>query len=251
MKSKLSVLTAASTYDLVTLDDMLLELQIQDPSDSDKNLISQQITEVSIAISNHCDRVFPLETVQETLWLTPDDFHIPRMGRSIGFQPYYFYNSFGNVENLRLERIPIGGQNSTGQIESIIIDDVAIFDRYNLPNVTEDMIFRLDELEGALYRLDGNGHIWYWSFAKTIVITYSAGYNTIPDDLKRACKIWVMAAWFAAGQDPATRLEDVFGIARVQYQPIPAGTSDVVNVGSLPDNVAILLEPYRKEIGFA
>src|SRR6266576_1902031 len=96
MKSNILVITPADTQDLVTLDDVLLELQISNPSNNDKALIQKQITGISAAISRYCDRVFVSEKVEETLW-EPRDTHGMRhhSNHSYFYLPprtFFYYN---------------------------------------------------------------------------------------------------------------------------------------------------------------
>src|SRR6266699_3209557 len=105
MKSTVSVITAADDYNLTTLENMISELQLSDPTQADKDLLTRQIGEVSAAIANYCDRVFPTETVEETIWFTRSDFRPSRIHHSYYVRPFLFYsNTHGSKESFNLQR---------------------------------------------------------------------------------------------------------------------------------------------------
>src|SRR5579859_2080300 len=64
----------AGAYDLVDLATALDELQVE-PNDV-KNLpfLKRAITQVSAAIANHCNRVFPVETVKDVCYPERDAY---------------------------------------------------------------------------------------------------------------------------------------------------------------------------------
>src|SRR5262245_35289781 len=64
MGSIVTVLTPAVTQDLTTLETAKVELGVTDPAEDNK--ILTQIRQASDAIAYYCNRVFGLETVEET-----------------------------------------------------------------------------------------------------------------------------------------------------------------------------------------
>ncbi len=226
VKSNVLVLDPATSYDLVTIDDVLLELQITNPSDNDKALIQKNITAVSIAISNYCDRVFPSERVEETIW----ELRSHNRGRG----------HHHHIESLYLKRYPITS------IDSVYVDDIPITSDSN------DLSLRIDRDDGILYRLE-NGYQSSWHFGKSIVATYTGGFTTIPGDLQRAAFRWVEMTWFFAGQDATIRQEQVYGIASVSYDTASSTSSGSGSskIDDVPGEVKLLLEPYTRDWGFA
>jgi hypothetical protein len=232
MKSTVLVLDPADTYNLITLDDALLELQISDPTDNDKALIEKHIAGVSAAIAKYCDRVFPAERVEETLW-DARDIHGFGRGPYVAF-PFHHFRQHGH-NSLYLKRWPIIS------IDSVYVDDVA------LTSDSNDASLRIDRDNGVLYNLR-DGFPARWHFGKSVVATYTGGYETIPEDLQRIAIRWVEMSWFAAGQDVTVRSEQVYGIASVTYGNSGSSTSKVDDV---PDEIKLLLEPYIRQWAFA
>lgn len=239
MKSNVLVLDPAPTQDLVTLDDVILELQLSNPSNNDKALIQKLISGISASIAKYCDRVFVSERVEETLW-EQRDVH----GMRHGYGNSYFYTPPRNfyhhhrVNDLYLKRYPITS------IDSVYVDDLPITSDSN------DLSLRIDRDNGILYRLV-NGYVASWHFGKSIVATYTGGYTVIPEDLQRAAIRYVEMAWFFAGQDATVRQEQVYGIASVSYDTTGGATTGKTSPDSVPDEIKLLLEPYTREWSFA
>lgn len=240
MKSNVLVLNPAATYDLITVEDVLLELQISNPSTSDLALIQKQITGISAAISKYCDRVFQSERVEETLWEPRDTHGI----RTYGHGHSYFYTHPGNfihhhsVNSLYLKRWPITS------IDSMYVDDVPITSDSN------DLSLRIDRDDGILYRLH-EGYVASWHFGRSIVVTYTGGYITIPEDLQRAAIRWAEMAWFFAGQDSTVKQEQVYGIASISYDTGSSSSSSKPSAEDVPSEIKLLLEPYTRKWSFA
>ncbi len=243
VKSNILVLDPAESYDLVTLNDVLLELGITNPTDNDKALIQKNITAVSIAISNYCDRVFPSERVEETIW----ELRNPnRHGGGGLYRHSYFYTPpatfmhHHHIESLYLRRFPITS------IDSIYVDDIAITSDSN------DLSLRIDRKDGVLYRLI-DGYQSSWHFGKSIVATYTGGFTTIPADLQRAAIRWVEMTFFFAGQDSTVRQEQVYGIASISYDTTGGSTSGSgsTKTDAVPSEIKLLLDPYTRDWGFA
>ncbi len=236
MKSIVDVLVPAATYDLITLGDALLELQISNPTYADEALISKQIAGISAAIAKYCDRVFPSEKVEETIFNPRSDL---RSG--YGYGGLYQYSAFDNRNSLSsfyTRRYPITS------IDSIYVDDVL------LDVDSNDASLRIDRENGVLYKLQ-DGVPCKWWFGKAIVITYTGGYLEIPEDLQRVASRWVEMAWFAAGNDATIKSETVYNIASVSYGT--GGETSTTSGGgvSVPDEIKLYLEPYIRPWGFA
>jgi hypothetical protein len=238
MKSTVLVLDPASSYNLVSVADVLLELQITDPTDDDVALIENHIAGVSAAIAKYCDRVFPSEKVEETLWEPRGTFGGLRQGYPWIAGPYvypYTFN-FTQTNSIRLKRYPVTS------IDSVYIDDVA------LTSDSNDLSLRTDADNGVLYHLI-DGYPSVWSFGKAIVATYTGGYETIPADLQRVALRWTEMAWFASGQDVTLKSEQVYGIASVTYGASTGSTGSGSSGTDIPDEFKLLLEPYIRDTG--
>ncbi len=239
VKSNVLVLDPATSYDLITVDDVLLELGLTRPSDNDKVLIQQQISGISAAISKYCDRVFVSERVEETLWepRNPLRHYDGYYRHSYFYTPPGSFHHHHHVNSLYLKRYPITS------IDSVYVDDVAITSDSN------DLSLRIDRDDGILYKLE-NGYVSSWHFGKSIVATYTGGYTTIPEDLQRAAIRWAEMAWFFAGQDSTVRQEQVYGIASVSYDTT-GGTNSATKTDDVPSEIKLLLEPYTRDWSFA
>ena len=236
MKSDILILEPAESYDLVTLDDMLLELQVSNPSNNDKALIQKLISGISAAISKYCDRVFVSEKVEETLWQPRDVHGMRHHNHSYFYLPPQTFFHHHRVNSLYLKRYPITS------IDSVYVDDIPITSDSN------DNSLRIDRDDGILYRLI-NGYLSSWHFGKSIVATYTGGYTTIPEDLQRAAIRWTEMAWFFAGQDATVRQEQVYGIASVSYDTTSGTKGNTAE--TVPEEIKILLEPYTRGWAFA
>lgn len=94
---------------------------------------------------------------------------------------------------------------------------------------------------GLLYRLDGNDCRWEWPEAK-IVVTYTAGWSTVPTDLKLAATKLARLLWGEDGpgaQAPGLKRERIDGVIEREWWVAPA--SDPL----LSAEIAELLTPYR------
>jgi hypothetical protein len=73
----LKILTPATTYDLVTLDELKLMLGIATTDTSEDAILQVYITDYSDIISRMCNRVFAYEEVQETVrCLQPSRYYV-------------------------------------------------------------------------------------------------------------------------------------------------------------------------------
>jgi hypothetical protein len=93
---------------------------------------------------------------------------------------------------------------------------------------------------GFLYRKDAAGELTQWS-ADKIVVTYSAGFAAIPDDIVDACIKAVKWKHFARLRDPAVRSRDVSGVYSASYW----GGTGIGGAGDLSQEVVDVLDRYR------
>jgi len=124
---------------------------------------------------------------------------------------------------LCLERYPVGS------IGSITVDGTAL----------ASGLYQADGDTGHLYRKDSDGDITTWAICRTVV-TYDAGYDTIPADLEAACISLIKARRSARTRDPVLRSEEIPDVYKAAYWV--SGPGD----GELPPDVTAALDRYRK-----
>lgn len=93
---------------------------------------------------------------------------------------------------------------------------------------------------GLLYRLDGNDCRWEWPEAK-IVVTYTAGWSTVPTKLKLAATKLARMLWAEDGpdaRDPGLKRERVDGVIEREWWVSADGTD------ALPKEVTDLLTDF-------
>lgn len=123
------------------------------------------------------------------------------------------------TEYIRLERRPVVS------VESVTVDGGAL-DPEN---------YEIDVAAGKLYRLQDDCRV-PWSGRK-IVVEFTAGWATVPGDLKQAAKKLVTALWSDGGRDPDLKRERTdFG--ELEYWVPP--TTDPLLSAEIQD----LLRPY-------
>lgn len=172
-------------------------------------LLGAKIDEATSDIEAHVRRTLNRATLTETFW----------GGR-------------GCAEFLTLDRMDVAS------ITSVTVDDVA---------VDADEI-RLDAEPGVLYRLDANGYPCIWTWCKSIVVVYVAGFllpgetgRNLPPSLEGAAIELLQSYWLSRGRDPLIRSEDVPGLGSVQYWVGAVGES-----GELPPSVVSKISPFRR-----
>lgn len=90
-------------------------------------------------------------------------------------------------------------------IDSIVVDGTEL----------GESDFRLSGGSGIVERLSASGPS-KWSKG-TVVVTYDAGFDTVPPALKLAAKTILREQWSAASRDPMLKSEVVEDIGRVDY----------------------------------
>lgn len=119
-------------------------------------------------------------------------------------------------------------------ITSIVEDDVTL--------TAADYVVKGES--GIIYRMSGNYRI-AWAAGK-VVITYAAGFDTVPADLKQAASDFVRLAWSEASRDPAlkSRNVDIFEVQKTEEQfwvgSVPGQSSE----GAVPSVVAGQLKRF-------
>jgi hypothetical protein len=216
-----TVLTAASSHDLTTLDNIKDDLAIPNTDTSSDATLARYITEQSMMVAQYCNRVFPIEAVQDVIYPDRDP---------------YPYQVTGMLPELQLSRWPLVAI-------TLVTDTVAV----NVANtLTEGTDFVVDEARGWLTKIDPNtGYPTGWS-PDQYTVQYTAGYfeggsGTPPADLEMAVLRMVTARFKARGRDPYLRSQGEPGVGNEQYWigALPGQT------GPFPPDIAAVLEKYR------
>lgn len=216
-----TVVTPASNYDLTTLANIKDDLAIPSTDASSDATLARFITEQSALVAQYCNRVFPIETVQDVIYPDRDP---------------YPYQVTGMLSELQLSRWPIISVTS-------VTDTVAV----GVANaLTEGTDFIVDPTDGWLTKIDPNtGYPTNWSPDQyTVQYTagcFEAGSGTPPPDLEMAVLRLVTARFKARGRDPFLRSQGEPGVGQEQYWigALPGQT------GPFPPDIAAVLEKYR------
>lgn len=81
---------------------------------------------------------------------------------------------------------------------------------------------------------------------QAIVITYTAGFATIPTDLKLAATLEFKTRFTSDARDPMLRMESVVGVGQREYFAAGASGSNGIPVtSSVSPTVAMMIAPYR------
>ncbi len=216
-----TVLTATSSYDLTTLVNIKDDLAIPSTDTSSDATLARFITEQSVLVAQYCNRVFPIETIQDVIYPDRDP---------------YPYQVTGMLSELQLSRWPIVAVTS-------VTDTVAVGVANTLVSGTD---YQIDAARGWLTKIDPNtGYPTGWS-PDQYTIEYTAGYfeagsGNPPPDLEMAVLRLVTARYKARGRDPFLRSQGEPGVGNEQYWigALPGQT------GPFPPDIAAVLEKYR------
>lgn len=203
-----SVPSGGARYDLTDLATVKAELNVT--SGGDDVFFKSLISRASAAAASYCNRVFPVETVTDEFWAQRD--------------PGGFCLIPGKFDPLMLSRFPIVTVTSVTENAVTLVDGTD---------------FRIDADKGQLVRIDGSGYPRSWP-SYPIVVTYSAGYATIPFDVVDAVLRMVKNRFFMRQRDPSLRQQNVPGVLEQTFW-IATGSE----VGALTPDVADLLDGYR------
>ena len=216
-----TVLTAASSYDLTTLGNIKDDLAIPNTDTSSDATLARFITEQSALVAGYCNRVFPIETVQDVIYPDRDP---------------YPYQVTGMLSELQLSRWPVVSV-------ATVTDTIAVGIVNTLVAGTD---FVIDSARGWLTKTDPNtGYPTGWS-PDQYTIRYTAGYFEVgsgspPPDLEMAVLRLVTARFKARGRDPFLKSQGEPNIGTEQYWvgAMPGQT------GAFPPDIAAVLEKYR------
>jgi len=197
----LTVTTPASSYDLTTLSAVKSELNIS--VSTYDSLLTGYIHSESAKLSQLCNRVFASEVLTETLYLLT------------------------HHDSIQLSRSPVTS------VSSVTYSDDAL--------TTDD--YKYDGDSGILYRISGYSPVnsnmtSRWNVGK-LVVSYTAGYATIPYAIADACVQLIATRWYARARDPSIRSEEIDGVGRQDFWvgQLPNG---------LPSSVQTAIDAYKR-----
>lgn len=202
-----TVMTPATSKLLIDLATVKSVLGIADASQD--VFLNLQISWVSNAIAQYCNRVLVVETIKDEFWLQRE--------------PYPWMLP-GGVMPLQLSRWPIVA------VTSITEDGTALVDGTD---------FRVVYETGQIERLDSNLWPKKWP-TLPIVVTYSAGYSTMEPSIVDAAMRMIAARRAARGRDPFLKQESIPGVREAQWW-VATGT----DAGNMTPDIVDILDNYR------
>jgi len=211
MRSILTVTAAATETRLTTLDRVKMDLDITTGANDEK--LTSQIDEASAAVRTYLGWNPASETLSETVRRE--------------------FTDSGPIDYLLLSRAPVSS------VASVTEDDILL----------DSDEYEVDAATGLLYRLTDTGHPRGWTFCKSVVVAYTAGYTlpgtngyTLLKDIEAGTIALIRGFWHQSGRDPTIRMETVEGVGSFQYW-IAQGGDD-----AFPPDAARLLAPHRRMV---
>jgi hypothetical protein len=203
-----TVLEAAESYDLATLDDVKGDLGIT--TTTDDAYLQRRIAEMSQVARQYMNRTLQV-TVRDQFWLQRDP---------------YPWQVPGGAMPLQLSRWPV--------IAVTLLTEDGI-------ELIEGTDFVVDAEAGQLTRMLAADP--YPSRWRTLPITveYSAGFEPIPPDVSGAVSRAVKSQYMGRSRDPAIKSQSAAGIYAASYIQGGAGASG----GVLTPDVYGVLDGYR------
>lgn len=209
----LRVDTPADDLQLLTTEELAAAVGLDPDDDSEDATLAAIGLRAAAAIAKHC-RIAPGGTFPPTLRLE-------------GLTETLLPQTRRRSSALLLARRPIEAPETIAVIEA--------------GRTLAGTEFLVNDADGILVRVSSGNPI-DWSCGQ-ITVSYSAGWSTVPDDVKEAAAK-LTAAYYGQSSDGAAgaRSEEVPDVYRVTHM----SPSDRLAPNSpLPAEVAALLEPYR------
>lgn len=198
MNSILTVTTAASDRNLLTLAELRAAAGVEDNSkDVALTALGNRISaSITAACNVRAAGVTPPTLRQETL---SEAFRIT-----------------GDPEGLILARRPVVAVTSITELDA---------------SLDPDYDFEVDAVSGMVYRLSSDDRRC-WPCGK-IVVVYSAGWATVPEDLKFAASKFVQAVIQQGDRDPLLKSKTTEGVSSFEWWVDP--TKDSIVPGEVMD----------------
>ena len=213
-----TVITPAATHDLTDLATAKDELKIPATDKTADTFLARAITQSSSVIASFCNRIFPVEAVQDILYL--------QRGVSSARR--------GEDGELQLSRWPITAVTSVVETDASGNDTTLAAGTDYMAIADTGRLLRLDASSGLPRR---------WR-ASSVTVNYSAGFNPIPADVVDATLRLVAARMNQRGRDPMIRSEGDTSGGNTQYW---VGAMPGQN-GSVSPEIAGLLQNYRQPV---
>lgn len=100
--------------------------------------------------------------------------------------------------------------------------------------------YEIDKAAGLARRLSSSGYYIRWT-SGIIVMTYLAGFETVPNGLKDAAKLELVARWSMSDRDPAVKRDRTQGLGETEYFP---SSSDETGSPLISPDARAAIEPY-------
>lgn len=217
-KSNYEIVTPEPKPWLTTLVRVKAELGITNSADD--TLLQSKIGEASSDITLALGFAVASETVKET-------FRHEAMGRAFGRGAHHA------GEGLFLRRKAITA------INSVTLDD----------GVLTAAEYYVNNDEGTLNRLDLSGYPCSWSFCKSLIVQYVAGYvlpavtgTNLPPSIEGVTVDLLKMFWFSRTRDPLIKSQSIPGVRDVEYWVGAVGDPDLLPP-SVQSKVALLRRP--------
>lgn len=214
--------------DLITLADVRTELELPAADTSRDALIGVIVTAISRAINTYCQREFVTEAPSAT---STRKFRIPVGQRVLDLNPYEVHNTSSLGITINVEDADGGTELEQG------VDFVAM--PYGTTNTGGT--YTSVQISTDVAELHAGQDARRFGFTPVTVHSQHWGFETVPEDVKRAAIVAVAANMdrrldaFAATQD---LIEGDIGL-----QPLRAASF------ALPTASMALLAPYRRTVG--
>lgn len=272
-----TVLAAAASYDLTNRDIAKSEINLN--STKDDAFIDRVVTEASRAAAQHCNRVFQVEVVRDTVYLrralaarvkgerlrlsrwpianfasvaftgaTHGTVTVDGIADTTGLSTGLPLFGGGIAAGTTIAAVGAGSitlsQAATATAAGVAFTTGMAVLETSTPGLPVSLVqgadYTLDPDVGWLIRLDpATGLLARWS-ALEVQVTYAAGYNPIPVDVEGAVLRLVVARYQARGRDPLLRSRDNQGLGSESFWVGSPGTS-----GAMPEEIAGILNNYR------
>ena len=222
MRSITTILTPPPGPELVTLDDMKLELGITDTSEDD--VLAIWIAQASQIVASYCNLTLAVQTVSQV-------FRHSLGPRGDYFTPRFCYGLNGESEEaLMFACAPVSS------ITSITVDG----------SLLGTSLYELDH--DKVFRLNASGYPSPWTFTKAITAVYISGFSVgvdVPEDLQAAVMTLVRDyRGTATREDPNLKRRRTDGVSELEWWVSESSKT------TLPITVSGLLDTYKLRWGW-
>lgn len=224
MRSIITVTVPPSGPELVTLDELKLELGITGNDQDDK--LAAWIAQASQIAASYCQTVLAAQTVSEI-------FRHSIGPRGDGCTPR-FYHGYAREAREML----VFGCAPVSDVASVTVDDALLGTSH------------YEHDDDRLFRLNSSGYPTSWTFNKSIVVVYTSGFFVgvnVPADLKRAILMLIRDARGSTSRDdPMLKSRETVGVSKLEWWVPSANTSG----NAFPVEITGLLDQYRRPWGY-